>query len=283
MEENRLSIGGMNVKKAKKNYPMYQNKVTAVVYFLLRLLVCLILVRKAMIREWESVLICVLTLFLMMLPSIAASVFKITLPSALEIIILLFVFSAEILGEVNSFYIRIPYWDIMLHTINGFCCAAIGFALVDLLNRSERFSMKLSPIYLAIAAFCFSMTIGVLWEGYEYGCDMLCGTDMQKDTVVQSVRSTYLDETHTNQVIGVNDIADVIIVHADGTQESLGVGGYLDVGLHDTMQDMLVNLVGAVVFSVIGYFYAKERGKGRFARSFIPQIQGTAEQTSLNQ
>lgn len=70
----------------------------------------------------------------------------------------------------------------------------------------------------------------------------------------------------------IKDIADVIIVHSDGTQQALGLGGYLDIGLLDTMKDLFVNFIGAVVFSIIGYFYVKQRGSGRFARRFIPKL-----------
>ena len=128
------------MKKTKPRFP-YQHKATAILFLILRLCVVAILVRKLFLHEWESVFICVLTLVLFLLPSLVSSVLKITLPTVLEWIILLFIFSAEILGELNSFYIRIPHWDTMLHTINGFCCAAIGFALVDLFNRNERFSL----------------------------------------------------------------------------------------------------------------------------------------------
>lgn len=257
----------------KKIHLPYQHKATAILFAILRLLVVVILVRQLMLREWENVFYCVLTLFLFLLPSIASSVLKITLPSALEVIILLFIFSAEILGELNSFYVRIPHWDTMLHTINGFCCAAIGFSLVDILNRNKRFSLKLSPLYLAIAAFCFSMTIGVLWEVFEFSVDKFFDGDMQKDTVVSTINSTMLDKTHSNKVVKITDISDVIIVHSDGTEEALDVGGYLDVGINDTMKDLIVNLVGAVVFSLIGFFYVKQKGKGKFAREFIPQVE----------
>ncbi len=257
----------------KKIHLPYQHKATAILFAILRLLVVVILVRQLMLREWENVFYCVLTLFLFLLPSIASSVLKITLPSALEVIILLFIFSAEILGELNSFYVRIPHWDTMLHTINGFCCAAIGFSLVDILNRNKRFSLKLSPLYLAIAAFCFSMTIGVLWEVFEFSIDKFFDGDMQKDTVVSTINSTMLDKTHSNKVVKITDISDVIIVHSDGTEEALDVGGYLDVGINDTMKDLIVNLVGAVVFSLIGFFYVKQKGKGKFAREFIPQVE----------
>lgn len=257
----------------KKIHLPYRHKATAILFAILRLLVVVILVRQLMLREWENVFYCVLTLFLFLLPSIASSVLKITLPSALEVIILLFIFSAEILGELNSFYVRIPHWDTMLHTINGFCCAAIGFSLVDILNRNKRFSLKLSPLYLAIAAFCFSMTIGVLWEVFEFSVDKFFAGDMQKDTVVSAINSTMLDQTHSNKVVKITDISDVIIVHSDGTEENLGVGGYLDVGINDTMKDLIVNLIGAVVFSLIGFFYVKQKGKGKFAREFIPQVE----------
>ena len=266
-------------EKAKKKLVPYKHKVTLILFIVLRLLVTLVMIRKAFMHEWESVFYCVLTQFLLLLPSIASSVLKITLPSVLEAIILVFIFAAEILGELNSFYVRIPHWDTMLHTINGFCCAAIGFALVDILNRHKRFSVKLSPLYLAFAAFCFSMTVGVVWEIFEYSADFFFASDMQKDTIIHSISSTMLDETHSNIARQVQDIADVIIVHSDGTQESLGLGGYLDVGIHDTMKDLIVNLIGATVFSVIGYFYAKKGGKGKFAGAFIPQVEDESGQS----
>ena len=253
---------------------LYANKATLTVYLVLRVVVVLTLVRAFLRGEFESVLLCGLTLVLLILPSIFTKRLNIELPSTLEVIILLFIFAAEILGEINSFYIRVPNWDTMLHTMNGFLCAAIGFALVDMLNRSDRFSFKLSPVYLALVAFCFSMTVGVLWEFFEYAGDHFLGFDMQKDTVIHALKTVELDETRTNKVVTISDIADVIIVHSDGTQEALGLGGYLDVGINDTMKDLFVNFVGAVVFSVIGYFYVKEKGKGRFASRFIPRVRG---------
>lgn len=259
-------------KKLKQKIPYYTNKATLAVYLVLRALVILALVRSALRRDFESVFLCSLTLLLLILPSIFTRKLQIELPGTLEIIILLFIFAAEILGELNSFYIRVPNWDTMLHTLNGFLCAAIGFALVDMLNRSDRFSFKLSPIYLAIVAFCFSMTVGVLWEFFEYFGDVVLGLDMQKDTVLGAIRTVELDPTRSNKVVAVRQIADVIVVHGDGTQQALGLGGYLDVGLNDTMKDLIVNFIGAVVFSIIGFFYVKEKGKGRFAARFIPRV-----------
>lgn len=259
----------------------YTKKSTLAVYLTLRGLVILAAVLSALRGDFQSLFLCVLSLILMILPSVFEHKFAVELPATLEIIILLFIFAAEILGEINSFYVRVPHWDTILHTMNGFLCAAIGFSLVDLLNRTDRFSLKLSSVYLAAVAFCFSMTVGVMWEFFEYGADVLLGLDMQKDTVVDFVNSVALDETRTNTVISLGGIKDVTVIYEDGTSASLGVGGYLDIGLHDTMKDLIVNFIGAVIFSVIGYFYVKARGKGSFAARFIPQVKNI-EQASEN-
>ncbi len=267
-----------NGKEKLKKVQPYSNKTTLTVYLVLRALIILIMVRAVLRGNYESVFLCALSLALLILPSILQKRLYITLPSTLEIVILLFIFAAEILGELASFYVRVPNWDTMLHTVNGFLCAAVGFALVDMINRNERFSLKLSPVYLAIVAFCFSMTVGVLWEFFEFAADRFIGLDMQKDTVLSAIGSVALDPTMSNKVVRVKDIADVIIVHSDGSQQTLGLGGYLDVGLFDTMKDLFVNFIGAVVFSVIGYFYVKQEGKSKFASRFIPRVPGPEEE-----
>lgn len=242
------------------------------VYIVLRLAVILVLIAQFFKGNFENVFLCILTLILFPVPTFIERKIHVDLPDTLEIIIMLFIFAAEILGEIQAYYITFHYWDTMLHTINGFLCAAIGFALVDILNRSERFSIQLSPLFLAITAFCFSMTIGVLWEFFECTMDQFFFLDMQKDTVVNTISSVMLDPAGGNHPTIIRDITDVIVVTADGAQHALGLGGYLDIGILDTMKDLFVNFIGAVIFSIIGYFYVKSRGKGRFARRFIPQV-----------
>ncbi|EDN02118.1 hypothetical protein BACCAP_00152 [Pseudoflavonifractor capillosus ATCC 29799] len=249
-----------------------ENRALAAVYIVLRALVVLVMVAQFFNGNFENVFLCVLTLVLFFIPSFIERTVKIDVPDTLEVIILLFIFAAEILGEIRAYYIQYPYWDTMLHTLNGFLCAAIGFSLVDILNRSDRFTFSLSPVYLAVVAFCFSMTVGVLWEFFEWGMDNFFHLDMQKDTVVHTIGTVMLDPTGGNVPQHIKGITDVIVVTADGTQRSLGLGGYLDIGLNDTMKDLFVNFIGAVVFSVIGFFYVKSRGKGRFARRFIPRL-----------
>lgn len=247
-------------------------KGVAILYIILRALVILVMIAQFFNGNFENVFLCVLTLLLFLAPTFLERTIRIDLPDTLEIIILLFIFAAEILGEIQAYYTAFPFWDTMLHTLNGFLCAAIGFSLVDILNRNERFSFSLSPLFMAVVAFCFSMTIGVLWEFFEFSMDRLILVDMQKDTVVNTISTVMLDPNHGTRAVIIKDIQDVILVLGDGSQRPLGLGGYLDIGIVDTMADLFVNFIGAVVFSIIGYFYVKSRGKGSFARRFIPQV-----------
>ena len=262
------------MKKEKKTGKFWQavkhelreNRSAFLVYSLLRVMVIGMMILQMFNGNFQNVFLCILTLVLLVMPSVVQATFKVEFPTLLEIIILLFIFAAEILGEISAFYIKFPYWDTVLHTLNGFLCAAIGFALIDILNRNEKIKFKLSPMFLAIVAFCFSMTIGVLWEFFEFFCDAFLGMDMQKDFVISSITSTYLGESTKNPVV----IEDIQTVAVNGMP--LAVDGYLDIGLYDTMKDLFVNFIGAVVFSIIGFFYVKTRGRGKIAKQFIPQL-----------
>lgn len=225
-------------------------------YVVLRFFVILILIRCILRGDIESAFVCVLVLVIYLLPQFVENKLNIDIPTALEVIIFVFVFAAEILGELQSYFIKYSNWDTILHTSSGFLCAAVGFSLVDLLNRSDNVKVQLSPGYLAITAFCFSMTIGILWEFIELSADKLFLLDMQKDTIVNQISSVSLDPTNSNIPITVKDIQDVILVTGSG-EVPLGLGGFLDIGLYDTMEDLFVNFIGAVVFSVVAFFECK--------------------------
>lgn len=264
----------MKDKKARRERlrrEVKEKKGVAVVYFVLRLLVLVTMVRQAMNRNYDNVLLCLLTLVLFLMPTIIERRLRIEFPDVMEIIILLFIFASEILGEIGAYFTTFSHWDIILHTLNGFLCAAIGFSLVDMLDRNERFSLSLSPVFMAITAFCFSMTIGVFWEFFECAVDRFFLRDMQKDAVVNAISSVMLDPAGGNTRVIIKDIEDVIVV-SGGKQISLGVGGYLDIGLIDTMNDLFANFIGALIFSIIGFFYLKNRGEGKIAKRFIPQV-----------
>ena len=225
-------------------------------YVVLRFIVILILIRCILRGDIESAFVCVLVLVIYLLPQFVENRLNIDIPTTLEVVIFVFVFAAEILGELQSYFIKYSNWDTILHTSSGFLCAAVGFSLVDLLNRSDNAKVQLSPGYLAITAFCFSMTIGILWEFIEFSADRLFLLDMQKDTIVNQISSVSLDPTNSNISITVKGIKDVILV-TDSGEQALGLGGFLDIGLYDTMEDLFVKFVGAVVFSVAAFFECK--------------------------
>lgn len=244
------------------------------VYVVLRFLVIVTMISQLIKGKFENVFMCILTLILLLIPSIIDKRLNIALPNALETIILLFIFSAEILGEVQNFYGIFKHWDTMLHTINGFLCAAIGFSLIDILNRSEKFHTKMTPISVAIVAFCFSMTVGVLWEFFEYGMDTFFNTDMQKDRIVQTVSSVTLNPEGKNKPVTIRNINQTTIHYQENGEEKeiTIVDGYLDIGIRDTMKDLFVNFIGAVIFSILGWLYIKDRDEYKFAENFMPKM-----------
>ena len=251
-----------NPRQIQKHYrdQMREKGKSFYVYMVLRIIVIITAVRCLFEGNYESFSLCILSLILFLLPTLFQEKFKIFIPPAFEIIIYLFIFAAEILGEVNAFYTTIPGWDTMLHTLNGFLAAAIGFSMIDLLNRNSR-SLNLTPFYQAMVAFCFSMTIGVVWEFFEFAMDRFFCLDMQKDFIVNTIASVTLDPAHAQNVIKVPDIVRTIIETADGGRVVVE-NGYLDIGILDTMKDLLVNFLGAIVFSILGYFYVKNEQKG---------------------
>lgn len=241
-----------------------EHRSSFLVYMVLRLLVILVLILQIFNQNWENVFYALLTLLLLIVPSVVQMTFKIELPITLEIIILLFIFAAEILGEIDDFYLKYSNWDTMLHTMNGFLAAAIGYSLVDILNKSKKAKFELSPIFICIVAFSFSMTIGVIWEFFEFSMDTFFAMDTQKDTIIHTINSVSIDPS--GAMTSISDIKNVMI---DG--QALNINGYLDIGLIDTMEDLFVNFIGAIIFSIFGFFYTKNQDKKNIAALFVPR------------
>lgn len=164
---------------------------------------------------------CVVGIVAMAMPNLITKKFKIEIPTKIYYLYVIFLYAAIFLGEIRSFYYRIPYWDMILHTFSGTMLGFFGFSFVFLLNKDETLNMKLSPIFIAIFAFCFSITIGVAWEFYEYFSDMILKTNMQKFALENG-----------NGLIG-------------------------RLALVDTMEDLIVDTIGAFVACSIGYISLK--------------------------
>ena len=262
--QNR-SINRYIMKKHKRKFParlftamkreLREHRSSFIAYNIFRALVIVIMIFTIFNRNFESSFLSLMQVAL-----------KIELPTVLEITLLAFIFAAEILGELCNFYTIFPYWDTVLHTLNGFLMAAIGLSLVQLLNSSDRILFQLSPIFTSIVSFCFSMTIGVLWEFFEFSMDRFFELDMQKDTVVHKISSVLLNPAGENVPIVIKNIQDVTVSGSD-----LGLGGYLDIGLIDTMADLFVNFIGAMVFAILGYFYVKNREQNSVVGKLIPR------------
>ena len=259
----------INVQKAIKMTYKENKRSSLVIYLVLRFLVIICMIVQILRGDLKNALLCLLSLILLFAPLFIQNKFEITLPNDLEIAIYLFIFSAEILGEIDNFFGIIPYWDIILHTINGFLATAVGFSLVDLLNKNSK-NINLSPFYLCLVAFCFSMTIGVLWEFFEYGCDKFLNVDMQKDTVIQKISSVALNPDGENKAVVVDDIGKTIIYDTNGDVLQVIDNGYLDIGLNDTIEDLFVNFIGAIVFSCFAFFDLKHNRSNSFINRFVP-------------
>jgi VanZ family protein len=175
--------------------------------------------------QWEIFLSAILTLMIFLLPTILAKRAKISIPAPMQIIILLFIFASMYLGEVQQYFRRYTWWDSMLHTVSAFLLGYIGFLLIYTLNKDRNIHIKLSPFFIALFTFCFAMTVGVIWEIFEFLVDGIFGADMQKSRNLEEVYGYFCTR----------------------------------LGVLDTMRDFIVNTAGALIVSIIGYYYSKKR------------------------
>ncbi|MEG0542280.1 MAG: hypothetical protein RR461_04655 [Angelakisella sp.] len=164
---------------------------------------------------------CVLGIFAMLLPGFLKKRINLEIPSTMLVLYTVFLYAAIYLGEVRSFYYNVPHWDTILHTFSGAMLGALGFSFITLLNRTDKVPVNLSPAFVATFAFCFAMAMGVAWEIYEFSADVMMGTNMQKF-------GTEAGELFLGQA-----------------------------ALADTMKDLIVDTIGAIVISVVGYISLK--------------------------
>lgn len=253
-----------------------KNKSRAIrlLYLTLGAFVVITLVRSFCDGEYFNAFVCFLTLGLFVLPPLSQSLLGLCFPDLFEGLVLLFIFATEILGEIYCFYQRVPHWDTALHTVSGFLLAALGFAMVELVNRDAGARRRVAPLCVATVAICFSMTVGVLWEFFEFGCDALLHTDMQKDAYVGEIYTVLLDEAKSNTVVPVRNVQRVVLYCRDGEGQACEVvlDGYIDIGLLDTMKDLAANFVGAAVFGAVGYFHVRHRKKDGLVSRLIPTL-----------
>lgn len=166
---------------------------------------------------------CIAGIIVMGLPSLTEKRLKVIVPDGLTVAYFIFLYAGIFLGEVQNYFHVFPYWDVLLHSFSGGLLAVLGFKLICILNDWDKLDMHLSPFFIALFSFCFAVTIGVIWEIYEFSADSLLGMNMQK----------YMTET-----------GELLIGQA---------------ALQDTMKDFIVNVVAALLVSVAGFFSVKNK------------------------
>ena len=194
-----------------------RKRINMIVTNLVRLALVIMLIRGCNTGDYSQTFLIALTFFMTYYPSILEKRFGVYLPNRLEIAITLFIFAAQVLGEMNNFYERISWWDTMLHMTSGIILGLVGFLFVYLLNENGDKNVNLSPVFVVIVAFCVAITMGVFWEFFEYGVDRLLGYNMQK-------------------------------FRLPGQD-----------GLVDTMNDLIVDAVGALIACIGGWIYMKKK------------------------
>lgn len=222
-------------------------------YYSMTAIVGISLIISCLRMNIEHVFLCILTLILFMLPHVLNRWLKLYIPPVMEIVIVAFIVCGIVLGEVENFFVRFPYWDTILHTVNGVVCAALSLSLVVILNKQDKLLFRLSPVFLMIVAVSFSMLIGVLWEFFEFGVDRILKKDMQKDTWVSEISTVSLDTGSDNEIVTISPIEKVTVNDGD-----VVLDGYLDIGLYDTMEDLFVTFVGAISFNLFASIYSRK-------------------------
>lgn len=144
-------------------------------------------------QNWTYVAMSVLTLVVMMLPSIVEKSLNVELPSEFEIVLILFIYGALFLGEMRQFYERFWWWDKMLHGFSGLILGNAGFLIVSFLNRSTKTTVQLSAVFVSFFSFCFAVAMGAVWEIYEYFMDQVFGFNMQRGSLDDTMTDLILD------------------------------------------------------------------------------------------
>lgn len=194
-------------------------EINEVISWIVRVLLIFAIIESIFTKSYQNTFVASLTFGMTFYPSILRKRFRVYLPSTLQVVITLFIFAAQFLGELHNFYYKFSWWDNMLHCISGSVLGIIGFMFVYFLNKTHIKKTKLSPIFIALFAFCFSISIGVFWEIFEFTGDRLLGLNMQKFRLPEQD------------------------------------------GLVDTMTDLIVDSIGALIVALIGYIYMKDEKK----------------------
>ncbi len=182
--------------------------------YLIKLSLLIAIILDIYLKQYSTLFLTSVTLLLTFFPALLERSYKIRLPLGLEILILLFIYATLFLGEISDFYEKYWWWDLLLHSFSGILLGILGFIIVYSLNKDKKINLHMTPAFIALFSFTFAVSLGVVWELFEYFMDTLFGFNMQKS------------------------------------------------GLVDTMEDLIVDSLGALLISISSFVYLnKMRGK----------------------
>jgi len=251
------------IKKISEEY----SKTTLFIYLVIKILIILILLKVSFIKELSDILLCIVVFFLLDLPFYLSRKLKIRIPNCLVNGSFIYLFFTQILGEVCHFYQLVPHWDSLVHFLNGFLSASIGFSLIMLLN-SRKMVFKLSTPFIISTTICFASTVGLTWEILEYSADNILKLDSQNDRYINEINTITLDPKNEGDIISIKHIGYTVL-YDKYNNELIKLDGYLDIGIHDTMKDLIVNTLGTIIFIIFEYLYIVNNKKYRFMENFI--------------
>lgn len=211
----------------------------------------------------NNIVICVFISALLVMPWVFERCFGVEMPTMLKVFLILLMIGGPVLGKIYKFYYRINHWDKLLHTSSGFLFAIIGSLLPQLMDKKNKeHSLALTVTY----AFFFTLSVAVIWEFFEYAMDRFFNMDMQQDTWVPSVNS-YLLGTEKGVIGRIPEISSVVV-----NGQEIAVNGYLDIGLIDTMNDMLVCTMGGIIYCIFSVLYAHRIKAVAWFKNLMPTV-----------
>lgn len=235
------------------------NKSSDIIYVLLFLLTLISSIISLVNKDYRNSIIAIITVIIISIPYLLERKRKLKFSHIFKILIYLFIFSNSILGEVYHFYIDYKYWDFILHMAGGFIFTSIGLSLIC--------KYKINFLIVLILTLSFSMTVSLTWEFVEYTSDKIFYTDTQKDTLIKDIASVSIDNVKNYKEEKVLEIEETILYGKNKKVLKVIKGGYLDIGLSDTMSDFFANFLGVFIFWVINYLSIY--GKKRFVNIFL--------------
>jgi hypothetical protein len=251
-------------------------------YAITRIIFILVGIISALYEDYLTAFLCACALVVFLLPAFLYNKFNIKVPIALELSAVIFTFMCVVGGEIGHLYAHFPLWDKILHTFSGFLIAAIGLAFAEFFTKRKGSLLRLTPLFAVFFAFFFALGVEVVWEVLEYIIDTLTGTtDMQADYFINAFTSKKAGgETNPVPII-VNGIESVLITLENG--ETVLLPGYIDIGLADTMHDLIVGAAGALLFCTIEFIALTkhDRRMRRISESFVPKQQESREEAAM--